>query len=889
MRLTKPRVAFLLLILTSMQLPCVDAVTTAAERFDYHSIRGRLPKRANPDRLEAETELEIEGGARTQGMDSFGPQWSGNTHLLWDGKVGESMETSFELGREGIYDVRVRMTVAPDYGVFEMTLAGETRVEDIDLFSEKVDLAPAIELKEVALKAGRNSVTFKLTGSNPKAKAFCENRYLLGIDYVDVIPHTTEVSGTALAAGEHPAQTTNQPAPIAKPLSIERVVSVLGSYCYDCHGGDEVEGDLQLDRLTERTTWLADIETTRKARDAVSRHEMPPKEADQPSVDIRAGVVATLNSLIDEYLKENRSEAQVVMRRLNRYEYNNAVRDLLKLKGDIYPLPEKTIRAASPYFDPASGRFPRAVVVGNRTLGKNQVERQMLTGVSPFAIDLQAEGGFNNRGNQLSISPILLESFLKLGRSIVNSPEFDNYCGLASELFEPPPNADKETQLRVARERLEQLLAAAFRENVDETVIDRYHAFFEKSLAATDSFQQSMKATIAGVLASPKFIYIAESASNTGDLQLAPWELATRLSFFLWSSIPDAELAEVARDGSIVTPEVLDAQVKRMLEHPRSQALSQNFARQWLRLDQLITAVPDFERFEQYYARIGCEQWKFGLQTMIEPLLLFESIMVEDRSIMLLIDSNYAYRSDEMQSWYYDDAPFGNKTNRNRFNTNQQRFRRRLVKSRREGGVLTTTATLTMTSAPLRTSPIVRGAWVATVILNQPPPPPPDDVPPIEADDKAIEAKGITLRQRLVQHQVNDNCKACHAKIDPLGFALENFDAVGRWRDNYNENLKIDASGELFGIAKFNDVVGLKDALLDNPEWFMRAFTEHMLSYALARELELSDGPAVDHILARVAADRGQFTTVVREIVQSHPFRYRAATDPAVSSAEEPK
>jgi len=187
-----------------------------------------------------------------------------------------------------------------------------------------------------------------------------------------------------------------------------------------------------------------------------------------------------------------------------------------------------------------------------------------------------------------------------------------------------------------------------------------------------------------------------------------------------------------------------------------------------------------------------------------------------------------------------------------------------------------------MTSAPLRTSPIVRGAWVATVIFNQPPPPPPDSVPPIEADDKVIEASGLTLRQRLVEHQVNPSCIACHSRIDPLGFALENYDAVGRWRDRYSPELAIDASGTLFGTARFQDIVGLKDAILDHPDWFLRAFSEHLLSYSLGRELTLSDSPAVEEIVARVSADHGQFTTVVRSIVQSHPFRFQvrqAATE----------
>ncbi len=185
-----------------------------------------------------------------------------------------------------------------------------------------------------------------------------------------------------------------------------------------------------------------------------------------------------------------------------------------------------------------------------------------------------------------------------------------------------------------------------------------------------------------------------------------------------------------------------------------------------------------------------------------------------------------------------------------------------------------TAATMTMTSSPLRTSPITRGAWVATVILNRPPPPPPDTVPPIEIDDREIEASGLTLRQRLSQHQESTQCAACHSQIDPLGFVLENYDAVGRWRTAYTSGLEIDSSGQLFGKLKFQNIVEFKNALLQHPEFFMRAFSEHMLSYAVGRELTLADEPTVNTILQRTLKAHGQFTTVIREIVQSRAFRY---------------
>ena len=396
-----------------------------------------------------------------------------------------------------------------------------------------------------------------------------------------------------------------------------------------------------------------------------------------------------------------------------------------------------------------------------------------------------------------------------------------------------------------------------------------------------------MKDVVAAVISSPRFLYVTESGSRqAAGMPLTDYELAMRLSMFLWSSIPDDRLLALAREGKLSDPEILEAQVREMLWDPRSQALSENFARQWLRLDQLITAVPDMKRFPTYYSRIGCEYWKMGLQSMVEPLLLFESVMIEDTSIMQFVDSDYSYRSDELQHWYTSPNPFADKGERNRFNTNQQDFHRRELKSRREGGLITTAAVLTMNSSPLRPSPITRGAWVAGVIFNRPPPPPPDVVPEIEADDAEIEARGITLRERLKQHQTNQTCASCHAKIDPLGFVLENYDAVGRWRDKYRSGLPIDASGKLFGETHFTDIVSFKKALLARPEVFTRAFTEHLMSYALGRELKVTDKLVVDKIVRNVAADKGRFSSVVVGVATSYPFRHKMST---VGTREPPK
>ena len=654
------------------------------------------------------------------------------------------------------------------------------------------------------------------------------------------------------------------------------------NYCLGCHKGERAKGNVRLDTHGSREALFANPDLTKKIVEVLEREEMPPAKRDQPSASVRFEITSQLKTWLHASVAS--TLPPVVMRRLGRLEYNNAVRDLLDLKGDIYPLPEKCIRAVRPYYDPASGVFPDAITVGNRTLGKNQVEKEILTGVQPFAIDLQSEHGFNNFGDELSFSPILLESFLTLGQSIVASPQFDGYCKNYAMLFAID---DKQTAdaVTIARSRIAELMERAFRRPVDPNVLARYAGFFERELERTKDFAGSMKSVVAGILASPLFLYVVERAAPAIDVDLdsstehdaatplSAFELATRLSLFLWSSIPDAALTKSARDGTLATNDGLDGEIRRMIKDRKSKALAENFARQWLRLDRLITAVPDPKRFVTYYSRIGCEYWKFGLQSMVEPLLLFESILVEDSSVLLLVDSDYSYRSDELQHWYTDPDPFGKKGERSRFNTNTQTYVRRKLDDRRQGGVITSAAAMTMTSEPLRTNPIARGAWVATVVLNDPPEPPPDNIPEIEADDEAIAEKGLTLRERLVEHQTKPSCSGCHSKLDPLGFALENFDAIGRWRDKYRSGRPIDASGTLFGKHQFRDIVEFKDALLVRPARFIRAFTEHLLSYALGRTLDARDEPAIAEIVARAVADRGRISTIIVEVAKSRPFR----------------
>ena len=822
----------------------------------------RLPSPFNGI-YEGEYHFKFDKPARVQGMKHYGTAWSRDAHLLWDGTVGQSLKLLFKVRVSSEYDVALQLTHAPDYGICHIYLDGEKLSEMGDSYARGVVHPPELSLGKQNLKEGIHELELRLVGANEKASTFREEgRYLLGLDYLSL-------------KNLNPESQQMEPRVEVSFVDYETLYKTMKRYCSDCHHADRREGKIDLESLTTKELFLENLTIANKVLQVIEAGEMPPEGAEQPSLKQKSQLALGLQNHVDEMLASKAQLEPVVMRRMNRLEYNNSVTELLGLRGDIYPLPERVIRSDYPYFQPIAGLMPDTLHLGNRTLGKNVIEKPILAGVFPFAADLPAEYGFNNRGEELSVSALQLETYVNLAQAIVNAPEFNDYCRDFNKWFQASGGDDINSD---AVQRLTILLEKAFRRPVEPDVRNRYLGFFETRMKQTNSFEQAMKDTVAAIMSSPRFLYVVEDVPDAGGKQqLNDYELATRLSFFLWNSIPDDQLLNLARTGKLSDPHTLEKQVREMLLDPRSQSLSQNFARQWLRLDQLVTAVPDSKRFESYYSRIGCEYWKLGLQSMLEPLLLFESIMLEDRSIMEMIHSDYTYRSDELHHWYRAKQPFEGKGERSRFLPSYQQFNRIELDDKREGGVITTAAVLTMTSSPLRTNPITRGAWVAGVIFNRPPPPPPDVVPEIEEDDAVIEAKGLTLRQALKQHQTNQSCKACHARIDPLGFALENYDAVGRWRDTYRSGLEIDASGELFGEIRFHDIVSFKEALLSRPEVFTRAFSEHLLSYALGRELEVSDKLAVDRIVRNVLASEGRFSSVVVGIATSYPFRHKQA------------
>ena len=640
------------------------------------------------------------------------------------------------------------------------------------------------------------------------------------------------------------------------------VQPLLRQSCAVCHGnGAAASGNVSLAGFRSARDLVLQPELLQRMVKALETGFMPPKGARPLDPGPRESAVRELRSLLRAAAESSSVLPRTPIRRMNRFQYANAVQDLFDLDREVFALPERMVRDYG-YFRPESGRMPDELKAGSRPLGKSQLIGRRLAGVAPFPQDLRAEHGFDNRGDHLTLSPLLLESFLKLARSILESDDFNAETSGAWEgLFEP---ASEDLPAEAARV-LRRFLTTAFRRPVDEETLARYVGRATERMAAGDSYSRAMAAAYSAALASPRFLYLYDLAGAGGDAEAADgFELASRLSFFLWGSIPDRELLDLAAGGRLQDPGVLSGQVDRMLRDVRVKRFCDSFPAQWLQLERIVSSVPDRELFPDFYFA----KFRASMHMMLEPLLLFEAMLVEDRPILDLIDSDFSYRSELLESWYRDGS------RPEKVPPVAIPFRRVRVADRRQGGVVTTAAVMTMTSAPAETKPITRGAWVATVIFNDPPDPPPADVPPLPAHEQRAGLQvPLTLRERLEAHRTQPDCVSCHARIDPLGFALENYGPTGVWRDRYDSGREVDASGALFGRHAFEGAVGFKDAILAEKEIFVRAFAEHLLAFALGREVHFSDEPALDRIVRETAAGDFRIREMLRQTALSAPFR----------------
>jgi hypothetical protein len=763
--------------------------------------------------------------------------------------------------------------------------------------------------------------------------------------------------------------------------------AMLGNYCVDCHNDSDFTGGLSLqgrspeDVHADPEVWE---EVVRKLRIGL----MPPREQDQPDLEVRSAFLNSLIESLDAAAAAEPYAASTTVHRLNRVEYANSIRDLLGVEADIADLLpsdggdfgfdniaevlttsplllERYLTVAIRVADYAignadaavsaatykipievtqdyhleglplgtrggvrvhhnfpadgeyvfAGRLVRGVEEGyfgieghdipheflvfvdgdlvytNFVGGKEDHDRSVAEGinVAQFAVDEKltsppiavtagpheviftwkerpgASQDVWEPGLRASLEAHNPSGMPRLENGIIEGPY--NVTGIG-----PTPSRDivfacrPETEAQApacAEEILTNIARGAFRRPVgSEDIVDAM-AFYQDERRAGGNFESGIRVALSRILVSPQFLFRVETESPdvpAGSTHpVSDYELASRLSFFLWSSIPDEELLAHAEAGSLREPEILEAQVRRMIADDRSSALVENFTGQWLQLRNLenrvrpdILLFPDFDdNLRQAFRR--------------ETEMLFAAVLRDDRPVHEIVDADYTFVNERLARHYGIDGVYG------------ARFRRVELDDPNRFGIFGHGSLLSLTASG--TAPILRGKFITTEFWNNPPPAPPADVPQLE--ESAPEGRPSTIREQLEVHRANPTCAACHNNIDPIGFALENFDAVGQWRETTREGLEIDSAGILGDGRAIDGPVALRAALLSDPEVFAGTVTEKLLIYALGRGLEPADMPVVRSILRNAAETDYALSSIILGVVDSFPFQMRRNLPPA--------
>ncbi len=591
----------------------------------------------------------------------------------------------------------------------------------------------------------------------------------------------------------------------------QQIRPLLSAYCFGCHSGEEPEAELNLAAFDRPAVDVAEDQAVwARIEEVLRSSEMPPDTEPQPSPEEKEQLLGWLESALGSIDCSKVSQpGRVTVRRLNRAEYDNTIRDLVGLD-----------------FQPAAD-FP-ADNVGN---------------------------GFDNISQVMSLPSLLLEKYLDAAEEIVTRLLADPNASQVVIHRWSDPDRDRKTN---AKEVLRLFASRAFRRPVQQDELARLMELVELRTAAGADYVASFDLPLQAILASPHFLFRIEfdEAPDAKDQlrALNDFEFATRLSYFLWSSMPDEELTRLAREGRLQQAEVVQSQVRRMLADDKSQAFVENFAGQWLELRTLAKVAPDPVKYPEFD-----ESLRLAMRRETE--LFFSALMEHDRSVLDLIDADYTFVNERLARHYGLEMVKGDE------------FREVKLTDARRGGVLTHASVLTLTSNPTRTSPVKRGKWILENLLGSPPPPPPPGVEELSEEGDA-ELLG-SLRERMEQHRENPSCAVCHRKMDALGFGFENFDGIGSWRDQ-DGRFTIDASGELPGDLGFNGPQQLRQLLKTSQKpQFTRCLAEKMLTYALGRGLESYDRCAVDDIVENLQQNDYRFSALVLGIVNSEPFRLR--------------
>jgi hypothetical protein len=669
--------------------------------------------------------------------------------------------------------------------------------------------------------------------------AACAMACCAGCDPGRVVPVPARTGDAAgpVAASHNGARPGPPPIPIprAAPAGLKDVAPLIDRYCLNCHDAAAARGGIVLDVFRDgapdaegrRSLWV-------RVADALRSGNMPPEGEPRPD----PAELETVNSWLDVVaFAGDDGRGRVTLRRLNRAEYNNTIRDLIGL--DLRPADE----------------FP------SDDIGY----------------------GFDNIGEVLSTSPVLVERYLAAADRVIGaafrSPETRQRIldppadpvPRAFRRYKPPvrsypdkrvfvPKVVKDPELE-RQQRIYDILRAfadrAFRRPATHDELTRLLGIVLSAEKDGEGPESAIQGALRAVLVSPHFLFLVGPVPgedpSSPPLPENDFDLAARLSYFLWSSMPDEELLRLAAQGALRRGDNLHTQVKRMIGDRRSHALAENFGGQWLQTRNLSGLTPDPTLFPNFDEPLRAAMRK-------ETELFCASILDEDRSVLAFLDADYTFVNARLARHYGIPG------------VEDEGFLRVSLAGTPRGGVLTQASVLAVTSNPTRTSPVKRGKWVLENILGAPPSPPPSGVEALK-EGKGAGPSG-TLRERMERHRAEPACASCHRRMDPLGFGLENFDAVGGWR-THDGGIPVDPSGKLPGGKEFRGPEGLRAVLSTRREAFARCLTEKLLTYALGRGLRRSDRRDVDRIAAKLARDGYRFSALVLAVVESEPFQAR--------------
>ena len=612
----------------------------------------------------------------------------------------------------------------------------------------------------------------------------------------------------------------------------KEIVPILKKHCYDCHSNDKAKADLNLEFFDDLEKIQEAQETWETVLEQVYSFEMPPGGKNDLSFDRQRKLVDWLKKLpkpekpdCDQIASDRNANfyrGHVMSRRINRAEYSNTIRDLFGLEIEVEDL-------------------------------------------------LPADGGggegFDTAGNALFTSSIHIEKYLAAADRVLTnvlpakagkvSPQVK---AARSRILGSNAGPFPKKQARSAAEEVvTRISRLAYRRPAEPVEIERSMQMFDRAFDRGDGYVPSLRLALKSVLISPNFLFLVEPEPDEKGVQpLGPFPLASRLSYFLWSSMPDEELLGVAETGKLTDPNVYREQIRRMLSNPKADALGERFALQWLDLERLGGEVkPDTTKFPEFDQELQ--------HAMLQEVTsVFNYIIKSDSSLLQLIDADYTFANQRLAEIY--EIP----------NISGAELRKVALTDENRGGVIGMAAVHALTSYPLRTSPVLRGRWVLEALIGEKVKPPPPDVPALEETQE--KAKNLPLRAQLELHREKAECASCHDKMDPLGFGMENFDVLGRWREKDGTGdgtHAIDATGTLPSGETFTGPAGLKKILMSRKDDVMKHLVRKMTGYAFGRELNKFDTCVVDKAVEAMQQQDYKPSVLVEHIALSFPFRHR--------------